>query len=115
MLGHESARTVVIGEASDRHREVYDAVLRAQLAGLEALKPGMSAKDVDAAARNVLAAAGLAEFFGHGLGHGLGSVVHDLLDASHQPARTRWKSGRCGRLSPAFTSPGFENWRADRG
>lgn len=70
-------RTVVVGEASDRHRAVYEAVLEAQIEGLAAIRPGIPAKDADAAARDVLAKHGLAEYFGHGLGHGLGSVVHD--------------------------------------
>lgn len=68
-------RTVVVGEATARHREVYDAVLTAQMAALEAMQPGVEAKAVDQAAR--VAMGGYADYFGHGLGHGLGSVVHD--------------------------------------
>ena len=71
-------RTVVVGEASDRHKEVYEAVLAAQMAAIEGIKPGMEAKEVDAIARNILAEKDLAQYFGHGLGHGLGSVVHDV-------------------------------------
>lgn len=71
-------RTVVVGEASDRHREVYDAVLQSQIAAIKAIKPGMKASEVDAVSRDLLASQGLAEYFGHGLGHGLGSVVHDV-------------------------------------
>lgn len=70
-------RTVVIGKATERHRTHYAAVLEAQLAALGAMKPGVNAKDVDAVAREVLAKHGLAEYFGHGLGHGLGLAVHD--------------------------------------
>jgi Xaa-Pro aminopeptidase len=71
-------RTVVVGEASERHKEVYDAVLTAQMAAIDGIKPGMEAKAVDAIARDILAERGLAQYFGHGLGHGLGSVVHDV-------------------------------------
>lgn len=71
-------RTVVIGEPSTRQREVYGQVLQAQLASLEAMKPGIPAKEVDAVARRVLAEADLAGYFGHGLGHGLGMLVHDF-------------------------------------
>lgn len=70
-------RTVVVGHASDRHREVYEAVLRAQLAALDAMRPGVSAAEVDGISRKVLGEVGLAEAFGHGLGHGLGRLVHD--------------------------------------
>lgn len=70
-------RTVVIGKATDRHRQVYEQVLKAQLASIEAMKPGVPAKDVDATARRVLDEKGLAKYFGHGLGHGLGRAVHD--------------------------------------
>ncbi len=71
------SRTVVIGQASERHREVYDQVLKAQLAALEAMKPGVACRDVDAMARKVLDEKELARYFGHGLGHGLGRLVHD--------------------------------------
>lgn len=70
-------RTVVLGEADDRQREVYDVVLRAQLAGLGAIRAGAEGKAVDGAAREVIAAAGHGEHFGHGLGHGLGRLCHD--------------------------------------
>jgi Xaa-Pro aminopeptidase len=70
-------RTIVVGKASDRHREVYEAVLRAQVAAIDQAKPGMAARDLDAVARNLLAESDLAQYFGHGLGHGLGKAVHD--------------------------------------
>ncbi|RYG49471.1 aminopeptidase P family protein [bacterium] len=70
-------RTVVIGTPTDRHREHYGAVLEAELAAIEMMKPGVPAKDVDALARQILGKYGLAEYFGHGLGHTLGLTVHD--------------------------------------
>lgn len=73
----DMTRTIVVGEATDRHREVYGQVLKAQLAAIEAMRPGVPARDVDARARQVLDEIGLAQYFGHGLGHGLGRLVHD--------------------------------------
>lgn len=73
----DMTRTMVVEEATDRHREIYNQVLEAQLASIEAMKPGVSAKDVDGCAREVLGRKNLAQYFGHGLGHGLGRVVHD--------------------------------------
>ncbi|MCG9896058.1 MAG: Xaa-Pro peptidase family protein [Fimbriimonadaceae bacterium] len=70
-------RTFVIGRADDRHREVYGQVLEAQLASIEALKPGTTGVEVDRIAREALDRRDLARHFGHGLGHGLGLEVHD--------------------------------------
>ena len=58
-------------------QEIYLAVAAAQAAGIDALGPGVSGVDVDAAARAVLAAAGLDEYFSHGLGHGVGLEIHE--------------------------------------
>lgn len=70
-------RTVAVGHAPARFAEVHAAVVAAQAAGLAALRPGVRLGDVDAAARNSLAAAGLAEYFTHRLGHGLGLEIHE--------------------------------------
>jgi Xaa-Pro aminopeptidase len=74
----DMTRTIVIGTASLRQREIYDAVLSANLAGIAAVKPGLAGRDIDAAARSVIQAAGFGENFGHGLGHGVGLEVHEL-------------------------------------
>lgn len=73
----DMTRTVVLGPASDEQREVYDTVLRAQLAGIEAVRAGVSPPDVDAAARSVIDAAGRGADFPHGLGHGVGLDIHE--------------------------------------
>nr|WP_092067293.1 Xaa-Pro peptidase family protein [Dendrosporobacter quercicolus]NSL46510.1 aminopeptidase P family protein [Dendrosporobacter quercicolus DSM 1736]SDL53551.1 Xaa-Pro aminopeptidase [Dendrosporobacter quercicolus] len=70
-------RTVCVGKASARQREIYDIVLAAQLAGLKAVQAGKIGKDVDAVARRVIAAAGYGEYFGHSLGHGVGLAIHE--------------------------------------
>lgn len=70
-------RTVVLGTATDRQREVYHVVLEAQLAALGAIRAGMEGKAVDAVARDLIRDRGFGQYFGHGLGHGLGRVVHD--------------------------------------
>lgn len=108
----DMTRTVVIGSATDRHREVYDAVLRAQLAALGALRPGSAAKDVDAVARAVLADAGLADFFGHGLGHGLGRVVHDLGRLS-PTSKDVIEPGQVWTIEPGVYIPGFGGVRIE--
>lgn len=57
--------------------EIYAVTLEAQLAGLAAIRPGASCRDVDAAARDIIRAAGFADYFGHGLGHGVGLEIHE--------------------------------------
>jgi Xaa-Pro aminopeptidase len=70
-------RTVVLGKASDRQREIYAIVREAQETGLRAIRAGVTGKDADAAARKVIEDRGYGDHFGHGLGHGLGRSVHD--------------------------------------
>src|SRR5262245_54145191 len=70
-------RTVSIGAASARARDVYTAVREAHDRAIQAVAPGRSRFDIDAAARDTLAARGLGEAFGHGTGHGLGIEVHE--------------------------------------
>lgn len=73
----DCTRTLAAGEAEPEVREIYELVLQAQLAGLEAVRAGRPAAEVDAAAREVIEAAGHGEDFGHGLGHGVGLEVHE--------------------------------------
>ncbi len=87
-------RTVCLGQPADPDKfwSVYNTVLRAQTAAEAAMRPGMTGPEADAVARDVIAAAGYGEFFGHGLGHGVGLAVHELP--------------RVGRLSPDTLAPG---------
>ena len=73
----DMTRTVAIGEVSERQREVYQTVLRAQQAAFEKIKPGVVCKDVDAAARDIIEASPYKGLFGHGLGHSLGLEIHE--------------------------------------
>ncbi|MFQ6058004.1 MAG: M24 family metallopeptidase [Anaerolineae bacterium] len=70
-------RTVCLGAPDDRFREIYDIVLRAQLAAEEGIKAGMTGKEADALARSVIEEAGYGEYSGHGLGHGVGLAIHE--------------------------------------
>ncbi len=70
-------RTVVLGTASARAREVHAAVLEAHDRAIQAVAPGRSRFAIDAAARDSLTARGLGEVFGHGTGHGLGIDIHE--------------------------------------
>ncbi|HEX5911088.1 MAG TPA: aminopeptidase P family protein [Thermoleophilaceae bacterium] len=73
----DCTRTVATGPLEDDAAEAYELVRRAQQTGLEAVREGASCKGVDAAARDVIAAAGFGDQFGHSLGHGVGLEVHE--------------------------------------
>ena len=73
----DCTRTFATGELDPRHRAIYDLVLAAQEASLEAVRPGPVGREVDAVAREIITAAGHGEHFGHGLGHGVGLEVHE--------------------------------------
>ncbi|CEG28197.1 M24 family metallopeptidase [Bacillus sp. B-jedd] len=81
-------RTLAYGDISDKQKEIYDTVLKAQLAAIEAGKPGTACSVVDLAARDVISAAGYGEYFPHRLGHGLGINVHEypsIMETNHMP------------------------------
>ena len=73
----DMTRTVAVGFATEEMKKVYYTVLEAQKAGLVASKAGVPGKDVDAAARKVIADAGYGAYFGHGYGHSLGLEIHE--------------------------------------
>ncbi len=73
----DCTRTLATGPLPDELKRAYEVCLGAQLAGLEAVRPGASGPGVDAAARDRIDAAGFGEAFGHGLGHGVGLLVHE--------------------------------------
>ncbi len=73
----DMTRTVCIGKADDDMKKIYNIVLSAQLRVLDELRPGMQCKDVDKIARDYIAAQGYADYFGHGLGHGVGLYIHE--------------------------------------
>lgn len=73
----DMTRTVALGYATDEMKKVYQTVLDAQLAGIAISKAGVTGKAVDGAARDLIAAAGYGEYFGHGYGHSLGLYIHE--------------------------------------
>jgi Xaa-Pro aminopeptidase len=73
----DMTRTVVLGRADSKQREIYDIVLTAQLAGLAGVKAGITGRQADALARDIIAGRGYGEQFGHGLGHGVGLAIHE--------------------------------------
>jgi len=96
----DMTRTVALGKPAGWQQEIYDLVARAQLAGVAAAVPGAEVSDVDAAARDVIEAAGHGDHFGHGLGHGVGLEVHE------SPLMARGRPGRLADRVPVTVEPG---------
>jgi len=101
----DMTRTVALGEPSAQAREIYDVVLAAQLAALDAIKAGIACKDVDAAARDVIKAAGYGEQFRHGTGHGVGLAVHEEPRLSEKSSDVL-RSGMVVTVEPGVYLPG---------
>lgn len=106
-------RTFVLGgEPTSEMRRLYDAVLEAQLAALEAIRPGAAGKDVDSVARMLLTNAGYGEAFAHSLGHGLGRLVHDH-PAFGQKSEIVLKPGMIVTCEPGAYIAGFGGVRIE--
>ncbi len=101
----DMTRTVFYKRAGELQRKIYDIVLRANLAAIEAVRPGARACDVDAAARNVIAKAGYGEYFTHRTGHNIGIEVHEWPDISSTNEMPLLK-GMCFSIEPGIYLPG---------
>jgi Xaa-Pro aminopeptidase len=73
----DCTRTFAVGDVAERLGELHALCLEAQLAGLAAVTAGVHGRDADAASRTIIDEAGLAEYYGHGMGHGVGIQIHE--------------------------------------
>lgn len=99
----DMTRTFFVGENTEK--EIFDTVLRANLAGIAAVKPGIPFKEIDLAARKVIEDAGYGEYFIHRLGHGIGMEVHEPFDVS-ATNETIVQEGMCFSIEPGIYIPG---------
>jgi Xaa-Pro aminopeptidase len=100
------------GGAGAKLEEVYAVVLRARERALAAVRPGVPAREVDAAARSAIAEAGYGAFFGHGLGHGLGLEVHEA-PAVRPLSDTPLEAGMVFTVEPGIYLPGWGGIRVE--
>jgi Xaa-Pro aminopeptidase len=101
----DCTRTWATGTPDQDLRDAYDLCLRAQQAALAALRPGMTGREADAVARDLIAGAGLGERFGHSLGHGVGLDVHEdprLSSGNERPL----EPGNVVTVEPGIYLPG---------
>lgn len=73
----DMTRTIVIGQPTAKHLEIYNTVLLANEEALKAIRPGKTGKEIDAVARDIIKEAGYGDYFGHGLGHSVGIDIHE--------------------------------------
>lgn len=101
----DMTRTVHVGRASDEERSTYEAVLEAQQAAVAAVGPGATCGAVDKAARDVLRTAGLAKYFTHSTGHGVGLEIHEQprIAAGQE---TQLEPGMVITIEPGIYLPG---------
>ncbi|HJV66679.1 MAG TPA: aminopeptidase P family protein [Geomonas sp.] len=104
--------TVAVGGPDSRQREVYETVLEAQRLAIEGARPGMNLKDIDALARNYIASRGYGEYFGHGLGHGVGIDIHEYPPVSPRSVHTIEK-GVVFTVEPGIYIPGWGGVRIE--
>ena len=78
----DMTRTLCVGKPSEEMERVYNIVLEAQLAGLEAARAGITGRELDRISRDIIEKAGYGECFGHSLGHGVGMEIHEAPNAS---------------------------------
>jgi len=101
----DCTRTWATGEVESDLAAIHDLVLRAQLAAVEAVEPGRTGREVDAVARDLIAAEGHGEHFGHGLGHGIGLEIHEAPRLA-RPATDRLAAGNVVTVEPGVYLPG---------
>jgi Xaa-Pro aminopeptidase len=108
----DMTRTVVLGKASQRQRDLYELVRGAQAAGLECLEAGVPAGEVDRACRQPIAEAGLGDSFPHPTGHGIGLEIHEA-PRLRAGSRDRVAAGTPVTVEPGVYLPGFGGVRIE--
>ncbi len=108
----DCTRTFATGPLSSQLAEVYGLVAQAQLDGLAAVRAGMTGVDVDAASRTAIAEAGLADAYGHGLGHGVGLEIHEAPTLRPESTDTL-AAGNVVTIEPGLYLPGVGGCRIE--
>jgi Xaa-Pro aminopeptidase len=108
----DMTRTVCLGKADSKQKEIYSVVLEAQLEGVKAARAGLKGKEVDSKSRKVIESKGYGQYFGHGLGHGVGLEVHEEPRFSVTD-ETDIKPGMVVSVEPGIYIPGWGGVRIE--
>ncbi len=106
-------RTFFIGEPDDKFRKIYNIVLQAQLEAEEQVTAGMTGKECDAIARDIIADAGHGDDFGHSLGHGVGLAVHEYPHVGPTAEEDVLEDGMVFTIEPGIYLPGWGGVRIE--
>ncbi len=102
----DMTRTFSLGAFTTQMAEIYRIVLDAQLAAIDAIEPGKTCASIDKVARDVITNAGYGEYFGHGLGHGLGLLVHEEPYFNNLSTDVLLEPGMVMTVEPGVYLPG---------
>ena len=108
----DMTRTIVVGKASEKQKEIYGIVLEAQLAALDVIRAGLTGMEVDKVARDIITKAGYGDYFGHGLGHSVGLLIHEQPRLSTK-GMTVLKENMIETVEPGIYIPGFGGVRIE--
>jgi Xaa-Pro aminopeptidase len=105
-------RMIVTGRISPKLRKIYAVVLKAQLAAIDAIRPGRTGHEVDRVARQIITRAGFGKAFGHGLGHGTGLEIHEAPRLA-KGQKTKLRPGMIVTVEPGVYVPGWGGVRIE--
>ena len=108
----DMTRSFVLGEATEKQKNIYYTVLEAQETALKAVKPGKTGKELDEIARKIITDKGFGKYFGHGLGHGVGLEVHELPHVNHLGEKAM-QPGMVITIEPGVYIPEFGGVRIE--
>jgi Xaa-Pro aminopeptidase len=109
----DMTRTITLGHATEKFNEIYRIVLKAQLAVEKKARVGMTGKQVDRIARRIIDKAGHEKEFGHGLGHGVGRVVHEFPRAGKTYGKDIIEANMVLTVEPGIYIPGWGGVRIE--
>lgn len=109
----DMTRTVMVGEPTEKQREIYAVVLEAQKRGVAACRAGITGKDLDEVCRSYIRDQGYGEAFGHGTGHGVGRFIHEGPKVSVRGDKDLLKPGMIVTIEPGIYLSGWGGVRIE--